>query len=321
MMDWTDRHCRFFHRLLTRHALLYTEMVTADAVIFGPRQRLLGFDAAEHPLALQLGGSDPSKLADAAQIGGEFGYDEINLNVGCPSDRVQDGRFGACLMREPELVGECVAAMKRAVKLPVTVKCRLGVDDQDAEGSLDRFADIAIAAGADALIVHARKAWLQGLSPRENRDIPPLDHARVYRLKQRLGDFPVILNGGIATVEEAGRHLAHVDGVMMGRAAYENPGQLLAVDPLIFDAPPPAADLMTALEPIFPYIERAMGEGARLNGMTRHLLGLFRGQPGARGFRRHLAVEAVKPGAGMVVLRSALALVLDSKAGLAQTAA
>jgi tRNA-dihydrouridine synthase A len=321
MMDWTDRHCRFFHRLLTKNALLYTEMVTADAVIFGPRARLLGFDAAEHPVALQLGGSDPVKLADAAQIGAEFGYGEINLNVGCPSDRVQDGRFGACLMREPELVGACVAAMKRAVNVPVTVKCRLGVDDQDTEASLDRFADIVVNAGADALIVHARKAWLQGLSPRENRDIPPLDHARVYRLKERLGDFPVILNGGIASVEEAKHHLSYVDGAMLGRAAYENPGQLLAVDPLIFDAPPPAADLAAALEPLFPYIEQAMSEGARLNSITRHLLGLFRGQPGARSFRRHLAVEAVKPDADMAVLRVALALVLDSKAELAQTAA
>lgn len=321
MMDWTDRRCRFFHRLLTKNALLYTEMVTADAVIFGPRERLLGFDAAEHPIALQLGGSDPAKLADAAQIGAAFGYDEINLNVGCPSDRVQDGRFGACLMREPELVGTCVAAMKHAVSIPVTVKCRLGVDDQDTDASLDRFADIVIGAGSDALIVHARKAWLQGLSPRENRDIPPLDHARVYRLKERLADFPVIINGGIATVEEAKRHLAYVDGAMLGRAAYENPGQLLAVDPLIFDAPPPAVDLMSALEPLFPYIERAMGEGARLNSITRHLLGLFRGQPGARAFRRHLAVEAVKPDADVAVLRAALALVLDSKAELAQTAA
>jgi tRNA-dihydrouridine synthase A len=320
MMDWTDRHCRFFHRLLTKKALLYTEMVTADAVIFGPRERLLGFDAVEHPLALQLGGSDPSKLADAAQTGAALGYDEINLNVGCPSDRVQDGRFGACLMREPELVGRCVAAMKRAVNIPVTVKCRLGVDDQDTEGPLDRFADVTIGAGADALIVHARKAWLQGLSPRENRDIPPLDHARVYRLKERLGDFPVILNGGIVTVEEAACHLAHVDGVMMGRAAYEDPGELLAVDPLIFGAPPPAADLMTALEPLFTYIERAKGEGARLNSVTRHLLGLFRGQPGARAFRRHLAVEAVKPDAGMAVLRAALDLIVDTPADLTHIA-
>jgi len=321
MMDWTDRHCRFFHRLLTKNTLLYTEMITADAVIFGPRARLLAFDPSEHPVALQLGGSDPKKLKEAAKIGAELGYGELNLNVGCPSDRVQDGRFGACLMREPELVGECVSAMKGSVAIPVTVKCRLGVDDQDTEATLDRFVDLVIAAGSDALIVHARKAWLAGLSPRENRDIPPLDHARVHRLKRRLGNFPVILNGGINTIAEAKGHLAHVDGVMMGRAAYENPGQLLDADPAIFGAQPPAADIAAALEELFPYIENAMREGARLNSITRHLLGLFRAQPGARAFRRHLATEAVKPGAGVKVLREALGLVPDRNRELAQTAA
>jgi tRNA-dihydrouridine synthase A len=321
MMDWTDRHCRFFHRLLTKNALLYTEMVTADAVIFGPRTRLLGFDPAEHPLALQLGGSDPVRLSEAARIGEGFGYDEINLNVGCPSDRVQEGRFGACLMREPELVGECVSAMKRAVEIPVTVKCRLGVDEQDTEQSLDRFVDIVVAAGADALIVHARKAWLQGLSPRENRDVPPLDPARVYRLKERLGSFPVILNGGVASIAEAKAHLSNVDGVMMGRAAYENPGQLTAVDSDIFGAPGPATDLMAAVEALFPYIERAIADGARLNSITRHLLGLFRGRPGARLFRRHLATEAVKPDAGIAVLRQALAFVSAEEPALARSAA
>jgi tRNA-dihydrouridine synthase A len=319
MMDWTDRHCRFFHRMLTKNTLLYTEMLTADAVVHGPRARLLGFDSAEHPVALQLGGSDPVKLAAAAQIGADFGYDEVNLNVGCPSDRVQDGRFGACLMREPELVAKCVTAMKKAVKIPVTVKCRLGVDEQDTEASLDRFADLAISAGADVLIVHARKAWLEGLSPRENRTVPPLDHARVYRLKERLGRFPVILNGGVMSIEEAKAHLAHVDGVMMGRAAYENPGQLLAADPEIFGAPAPASDPKTAVENLFPYIEKAMTDGARLNNITRHLLGLFRGQPGARLFRRHLATEAVKPGAGVKVLRDALAFIGDRE--LAKSAA
>lgn len=321
MMDWTDRHCRFFHRLLTKNTLLYTEMITADAVAFGPRARLLAFDPSEHPIALQLGGSDPKKLGEAAKIGVDLGYGEINLNIGCPSDRVQDGRFGACLMREPELVGECVSAMKGAVTIPVTVKCRLGVDDQDTEETLDRFADLVIAAGSDALIVHARKAWLKGLSPRENRDVPPLDHARVHRLKQRLGNFPVILNGGINTIEEAKTHLAHVDGVMMGRAAYENPGQLLDADSAIFGVAPPAAGIADALEKLFPYIENAMREGARLNSITRHLLGLFRGQPGARAFRRHLATEAVKPGAGVKVLREALGLALDRNRELAQTAA
>jgi tRNA-dihydrouridine synthase A len=321
MMEWTDRHCRFIHRLLTRHALLYTEMVTADAIIHGPRGRLLGFDAAEHPLALQLGGSDPKNLAKAARIGADFGYDEINLNVGCPSDRVQDGRFGACLMREPKLVGTCVAEMKAAVALPITVKCRLGVDDQDIEESLDRFADNVIAAGADALIVHARKAWLDGLSPRENRDIPPLDHARVHRLKQRLNDFPIVINGGIHTLDEAELHLRHVDGVMLGRAAYQNPGMLLALDPNLFGAVAPVSETREAVEKLIPYIEQAMAHGARLHDVTRHLLGLFRGQPGARAFRRHLATNAVRQGAGVHVLREALAMVLDTNLELAQSAA
>jgi tRNA-dihydrouridine synthase A len=321
MMEWTDRHCRFFHRLLTRRALLYTEMVTADAIIYGPRERLLGFDAAEHPLALQLGGSHPMKLAQAARIGADFGYDEINLNVGCPSDRVQEGRFGACLMREPQLVGACVAEMKAAVALPITVKCRLGVDDQDSEDSLDRFADAVIAAGADALIVHARKAWLDGLSPRENRDVPPLDHARVHRLKRRLRDFPIVINGGVHTLEEAEEHLRHVDGVMLGRAAYQNPGMLLAVDPKLFGTAAPVSDAREAVEKLVPYIERATAHGARLHDVTRHLLGLFRGQPGARAFRRHLATKAVQHGATTHVLREALAMVLDTSPELAQIAA
>jgi tRNA-dihydrouridine synthase A len=321
MMEWTDRHCRFFHRQLTRHSLLYTEMVTADAIIHGPRERLLGFDPREQPVALQLGGSNPKNLAIAARFGSEFGYSEINLNVGCPSDRVQDGRFGACLMREPVLVGECVASLKAAVALPITVKCRLGVDEQDIEESLDRFADVVVDAGATALIVHARKAWLDGLSPRENRNIPPLNHERVHRLKKRLRNFPVIINGGVHTVEDASRHLDHVDGVMMGRTAYENPGLLLSVDPVIFGTQSPATDLPGAVEKIFPYIEQAISEGARLHNITRHLLGLFRGQPGARAFRRHLATEAVKPHAGVQVLRQALDMVLDNGSDLAKTAA
>jgi tRNA-dihydrouridine synthase A len=321
MMDWTDRHCRFFHRLMTRHALLYTEMLTTGAVIHGDRARLMGFDPAEHPLALQLGGCEPRELALAAKIGADLGYDEINLNVGCPSDRVQNGRFGACLMAEPARVADGVAAMKAAVRVPVTVKCRLGIDDQDTEESLDRFVDQVIAAGADLLIVHARKAWLQGLSPRENRDIPPLDYDRVYRLKARLGDFPVVINGGIRTLEEAEHHLRHVDGVMLGRAAYENPSLLLDVDPRFFGADAPCAFADEAVEALMPYVERALRSGARLHDVTRHLLGLFRGVPGARGFRRHLATEAVKPGADMAVLRDALALVLDSGGRLAQTKA
>src|SRR6202012_3310204 len=234
MMDWTDRHCRVFHRLLSRRARLYTEMLTTGAIIHGDRARLLGFDASEHPVALQLGGSEPRDLAAAAKIGEGFGYDEINLNVGCPSDRVKDGRFGACLMAEPGLVAEGIAAMKRAVRVPVTVKCRIGIDDQDPEVALDVLARNVVAAGCDALIVHARKAWLNGLSPKENRDIPPLDYGRVYRLKAAMPDVPVIINGGIASLDEAKQHLDHVDGVMLGRAAYQEPWRLLTVDRVLF---------------------------------------------------------------------------------------
>jgi tRNA-dihydrouridine synthase A len=321
MMDWTDRHCRFFHRLMSRHTRLYTEMLTTGAVLHGNRQQLLGYDPSEHPVALQLGGSEPRDLAAAAKIGADMGYDEINLNVGCPSDRVREGRFGACLMAEPGRVADSIAAMKAAVAIPVTVKCRLGIDDQDTEKSLDRFVDRIIAAGADALIVHARKAWLKGLSPRENRDVPPLDHARVHRLKQRLGTFPVIINGGIHSLEAAEKHLAHLDGVMLGRAVYESPSILLDVDSRLFNAAAPFPDARAAVEALFPYIEREMGKGARLHDITRHLLGLFRGVPGARLFRRHLATEAVKQGAGMAVLRQALTLVMDGQAEFTQTAA
>jgi tRNA-dihydrouridine synthase A len=320
MMDWTDRHCRSFHRLLTRRALLYTEMVTAGAVLRGDRARLIGFDPAEHPVALQLGGSDPRALAEAARIGADFGYDEINLNVGCPSDRVQEGRFGACLMAEPGLVGESVAAMKAAVAVPVTVKCRLGIDDQD-ESALDVMAQAVKTAGADALIIHARKAWLQGLSPRENREIPPLDYGRVYRLKAAHPDFTIVLNGGVASVEAALAHVAHVDGVMMGRAAYHEPWRLLAIDPLLFGAPAPFASANDAAYAFLPYVERETARGTRLYAIARHLLGLFHAVPGARAFRRHIATQGVKPGAGMEVLRDALSLVVDLNADLAHTAA
>ena len=309
MMDWTDRHCRVFHRLMTRHARLYTEMVTTGAVIHGDRQRLLGFDACEHPVALQLGGSDPAALAISARVGEDFGYDEINLNVGCPSDRVKDGRFGACLMAEPDLVADCVQAMKRAVTVPVTVKCRIGIDDQDPEVALDRVARAVVEAGADALIVHARKAWLSGLSPKENRDIPPLDYERVYRLKAALPEVPIVINGGIANLDEARRHLAHVDGVMLGRAAYQEPWRLLAVDPDLFGAPAPHADMTAALEALIPYVEAQLAQGTRLHAITRHLVGAFHGVPGARAFRRHLAQRGVKPEAGVEVLREAIALV------------
>jgi tRNA-dihydrouridine synthase A len=309
MMDWTDRHCRVFHRLMSRRARLYTEMLTTGAIIHGDRRRLLGFDASEHPVALQLGGSDPAHLAEAARIGEDFGYDEINLNVGCPSDRVKDGRFGACLMAEPTLVAQGVAAMKCAVRIPVTVKCRIGIDDQDPETALDQLARGVIAAGADALIVHARKAWLNGLSPKENRDIPPLDYDRVYRLKVALPDVPVIINGGIGSIAEAARHLDHVDGVMLGRAAYQEPWRLLDVDPELFGEAAPYATMKDVFEAMFPYIEDQLAQGARLHSMTRHFVGAFHGVPGARAFRRHLAENGVRPGAGVSVLRDAIALV------------
>jgi len=320
MMEWTDRHCRFFHRLLTRRALIYTEMVTTAAVLRGNRERLLGFDSSEHPVALQLGGSDPVTLAQSARIGAEFGYDEINLNVGCPSDRVQEGRFGACLMIEPALVGDCVAAMKAAVKIPVTVKCRLGVDDQEPEQALFSFAATVKSAGTDALIVHARKAWLKGLSPRENREVPPLDYSIVHRLKAAHPDLEIVLNGGIASLEQAQAQLEHVDGVMMGRAAYQEPWRLLGVDPLLFGEAAPFANAKEAGLAFIPYIEREMANGARLHSITRHVLGLFRAVPGARAFR-HLATEAVKPGASASVMADALAQMLDRPEDLSNIAA
>jgi tRNA-dihydrouridine synthase A len=312
MMDWTDRHCRMFHRLMTRQGRLYTEMLTTGAIIHGDRRRLLAFDASEHPLALQLGGSDPRDLAASAKIGEDFGYDEINLNVGCPSDRVKEGRFGACLMAEPALVASCVAAMKAAVAIPVTVKCRIGIDDQDPESALDTLARAVVAAGADALIVHARKAWLRGLSPKENRDIPPLDYDRVYRLKASMPEVPVIINGGISSLAEARQHLLHVDGVMLGRAAYQEPWRLLNVDPELFGETVPCATMKDAFDAMMPYIERELAAGTRLHAMTRHFVGAFHGVRGARAFRRHLAEHGVRAGAGIDVLRDAIALVEDN---------
>ena len=306
MMDWTDRHCRAFHRTFSRHALLYTEMVTAPAVIHGDRARLLGFSEAEHPIAVQLGGSDPALLAQAARICADFGYDEINLNVGCPSDRVQGGNFGACLMREPMLVAECVAAMKGAVALPVTVKCRIGVDDQDPEEALDTLADAVLAAGCDGLIVHARKAWLNGLSPRENRDIPPLDYDRVRRLKARLPHVPVSLNGGLESLAQGLAEAEGLDGIMLGRAAYQNPELLAEVDPTLYGVPTPHADTFAAIAAFEPYIARHLEAGGRLSDITRHMLGLFGGRKGARIFRRRLSTEAIIPGAGLEVLRGAV---------------
>jgi tRNA-dihydrouridine synthase A len=311
MMDWTDRHCRVFHRILSRRARLYTEMLTTAAIIHGDRRRLLSFDPSEHPVALQLGGSEPDDLATSAAIGEDFGYDEINMNVGCPSDRVQDGRFGACLMAEPGLVADCVAAMKCEVAVPVTVKCRIGIDDQDPQTALTAMARAVADAGADALVVHARKAWLKGLSPKENRDIPPLDYALVHRLKADMPDMPVIINGGIASIAEAKAHLAHVDGVMLGRAAYQEPWRLLDADAELFGEGAPARTMKDAICEFLPYVERELERGTRLHAMTRHLVGAFHAVPGARAFRRHLAEHGVKAGAGADVLRDAVALVAE----------
>lgn len=309
MMDWTDRCCRYFHRQMTRDSLLYTEMVVADAVIHGARERLLGFDDCEHPVALQLGGSDPAKLAEAARIGEDFGYDEINLNVGCPSDRVQSGTFGACLMKTPGLVAEGVAAMKGAVKIPVTVKCRIGVDDQDPEPALDTLADDVFAAGADALWVHARKAWLEGLSPKENRDIPPLNYGRVYRLKARMPHRFIGINGGIQTLDEARAHLGHVDGVMLGRAAYHTPSILSGVDAMLRGEASENLDFAGLVDTMSDYAARHIAAGGRLGHVTRHMVGLFHGLAGARRFRQILSTDATRPGAGAEVLRQAFAAV------------
>jgi tRNA-dihydrouridine synthase A len=312
MMEWTDRHCRYLHRLLSRRALLYSEMLTTGAVLHGDCSRLLRFDPAEQPVALQLGGSDPAALARSAAIGEEFGYCEINLNAGCPSDRVQEGRFGACLMAEPELVAQCVVAMKAAVKVPVTVKCRIGIDEQDPEQSLFGFAAAVKAAGADALIVHARKAWLKGLSPRENREVPPLNYKIVHRLKAAHPDWPIVINGGIGSLDMAKEQLEHVDGVMMGRAAYQEPWRLLDAGPQLFGEPAPISSAKDIALAFVPYIERELARGTRLHAMTRHMLGLFHAVPGARAFRRHLSTHAVRPGAGTEVLIDALSHVADA---------
>lgn len=309
MMDWTDRNCRYLHRQLSSRALLFTEMVTSAALVHGDVERLLGYDDSEHPVAVQLGGSDPRELAQAVAMCDRFGYDEINLNVGCPSDRVQSGKFGACLMAEPDLVAECVRAMRGATDTPVTVKCRIGIDDQDSETDLNRFVDAVIPTGIDALYVHARKAWLKGLSPKENRDIPPLDYDRVYRLKQRLGEFPVMINGGIKTLDECDGHLERVDGVMLGRVAYHEPMILAEVDARYFGETSEPKSLDEVEAAMTAYAERERGKGARLNQITRHMLGLANGLPGARRFRQILSVEACKPGAGPEVIAAAFAQV------------
>jgi tRNA-dihydrouridine synthase A len=307
MMDWTDRHCRALHRVLSARALLYTEMLTTGAVIHGDRERLLGYDAFEHPVALQLGGCDPAELALAARIGEDLGYDEINLNVGCPSDRVQSGRFGACLMKEPDLVAEGMAAILKAVRIPATVKCRIGVDDQDPDESLYGLVDKCAAAGVSAFVVHARKAWLKGLSPKENRDIPPLDYPLVYRLKRERPRLQIIINGGIGSLDEAEAHLAQgVDGVMLGRAAYHEPGRLGEADRRLYGEAGPDITPEAAVEGFVPYVAEKLGDGVKLPAMTRHMLGLFHGRPGARTWRRILTVEAIRPGAGIEVIERAL---------------
>jgi len=312
MMDWTDSPCRVLHRCLTKSALLYTEMVTADAVLHGDRARLLGFEAFEHPLALQLGGSDPAKLAQAARVAADFGYDEVNLNVGCPSDRVQSGRFGACLMREPQLVADCVAAMRAAVKLPITVKCRIGVDDQDPEQALRALIDTCADAGVGVFAVHARKAWLEGLSPKENRDVPLLDYELVYRVKRERPNLTILVNGGIETLEQSEEHLRHVDGVMMGRAAYQNPVLLAQVDARIFGGAP--TDLDGAVAAYCDHVERQLAQGVRLHTLVKPMLGLYNGRPGARLFRRHLSENAPRHDAGIAVLRDALDFVRPREA-------
>ena len=307
MMDWTDRHCRHFHRLMTRRAMLYTEMVTAAAVIHGPRERLLGYSDTEHPVALQLGGSDPSELAKAVRLAAPYGYDEINLNVGCPSDRVQSGCFGAVLMERPSLVANCVAAMMAESAVPVTVKCRIGVDDQDPEQVLPAFLETVSAAGVTQFIIHARKAWLKGLSPKENRDIPPLDYPLVARMKQQFPHLTLCINGGITSLDQAKTFLAQgLDGVMLGRAAYHDPASvLIGADVLWGDAP--GRDAPEVVDAMRPYIADHLAHGGRLHQITRHMLGLFHGRPGARGWRRVLSDHANRPGAGLEVLDAALA--------------
>jgi tRNA-dihydrouridine synthase A len=304
MMDWTDRHCRYFHRLLSPHARLYTEMVTAAALVHGDRARLLAHNPEEHPLALQLGGADPGELAMAAHFGAQAGYDEINLNVGCPSDRVQSGRFGACLMREPELVADCVRAMREAVQVPVTVKCRIGVDDQDDDTDLFAFASCMVDAGVQVLIVHARKAWLQGLSPKQNREIPPLNYARVYRLKREFPSLAVVLNGGIDGLSAVQEHLRHVDGVMLGRLAYHDPYALARIGAALDEGSMPEREQV--LRHMRAYIEGQRAQGVRLAAMTRHVLGLYHGEPGGKAFRRVLSERTHAADAGWEAVAAAL---------------
>ncbi|WP_417448434.1 tRNA dihydrouridine(20/20a) synthase DusA [Idiomarina abyssalis] len=306
MLDWTDRHCRYFHRLLSENALLYTEMVTTGAIIHG-KADYLAYSDEEHPLALQLGGSNPADLAHCAKLAQERGYDEINLNVGCPSDRVQNGRFGACLMGEAELVAQCVAAMREVVDIPVTVKTRIGIDEQDSYSFLTDFiGTVSEKGGCDDFTIHARKAWLKGLSPKENREIPPLDYPRVYQLKQDFPHLTMAVNGGVKTLAEIEAHLEHLDGVMVGREAYQNPYMMAALDQHLFGSDKPVKKRREVVEAMYPYIERQMANGSYLNHISRHMLGLFQNMPGARQWRRHISENAHKPGAGIEVLQQAL---------------
>ena len=315
MMDWTDRHCRYFLRLLSKHARLYTEMITTGAILHGDAERALRFHPDERPLALQLGGSDPDELASCARIATSFDYDEINLNIGCPSDRVQNGRFGACLMAEPTLVADCIAAMRAATPLPITVKTRIGIDDRDDYDFLRAFISRLAAAGCVAFIVHARKAWLHGLSPKENREIPPLQYESVYRLKRDFPKLEIIINGGITDLDQAERHLQHVDGVMLGRSAYHDPYLLAEVDRRIFDTTASIPSRHAIIARLLPYIETEVRNGTRLHHMARHILGLFQGVRGARAWRRHLSEQAHRDGAGVEVIRLALAAVNDHDQG------
>ncbi len=320
MIDWTDRHCRFLHRQLSSRALLYTEMVVADAIIHGPRERLLSYSPAEHPVALQLGGSNAEKLSKAIRIAGDYGYDEINLNVGCPSDRVQSGTFGACLMRDPARVADLVTAMKKVSEAPVTVKCRIGVDDQEPADVLPDFLARMIGAGADAIWIHARKAWLQGLSPKQNREVPPLDYDLVHRMKRENPDVFLGINGGIADLKQASEHLEVMDGVMLGRAAYHNTGLLAGVDALLdgrLECPDP--DWLALRDAMIAYADQVIASGGRLHHVTRHMVGLFQGYPGARRFRQILSSEATKPGAGTEIMTAAFAAV-DLSSGLEKAA-
>jgi tRNA-dihydrouridine synthase A len=313
MMDWSDRHCRFFWRLLSEHALLYTEMVTTGALLRGDVERFLHYDASEHPLALQLGGSDPAELAACVRLAEQWGYDEVNLNCGCPSDRVQNGAFGACLMAQPQLVADCIKAMQDAASIPVTIKHRIGIDDIDSYQHMADFVATVAATGCTTFIVHARKAWLKGLSPKENRQLPPLRYAEVYRLKQEFPHLNVIINGGIHSLEECTQHLEHVDGVMLGRAAYHDPYLLSAVDRQLFENDAPIKTRTAVLEQLLPYIEQQMRSGATLHHITRHILGLYQGQSGARRFRRILSEGAPRPGATLEVLLNAAAAITQTE--------